>query len=236
MHPITTVRDPHLPASETTPLPIVPDPQAPNADPQAIAAAEDARTQAEAAFMQNSILMRLLTMALVTPQLSCLIDTAKTDAYPDGEAHLVFKALHQQFQPNEFMAPFTFRQKLSQVHLQQVNQSPRELLDTIEALTSEFQQPYTPDVLLSALMTDQTPTPYRLAITTKHRIKGWALTVEEIEEVMIVTYDTVYASSNSQIQEQEEDSNDMALYAAQPPAEVDRNQQCRQQYANDNRG
>ena len=98
-------------------------------------------------------------------------------------------ALDSHFMPPTSLAPFLFEQEVSRLTMRNDDDDPRDIVNNIRGLGTQYRQPVNAAVILSILMRESTnlPNVYISPLTDRMHDMGRPLTDAEIEDLLTNT-------------------------------------------------
>lgn len=166
-----------------------PDSDLPASDSEAIDENTEDGKKKSAAKKRNAIAMAHLSMAFTKEATMRLIYKAKSQAWPGGLAHEVVKGLFKKYRPIDTMTLVELRQALGKVSMKQKD-DPAVIFEQIGSIENRYMDGTRtiPDEELIAVVLSAAPEEYAPVLTTEQRIRGNALSLEDLEPAMTVHY------------------------------------------------
>ena len=174
--------DPDLPATEAAVL---------DADIEVAAAQTLAKKR-------NDIAMAQFTMAFTTESEIRMVFAAETSNWPNGKASLVVDALNKKYCPQDTASLVELQQELYNVTMKK-NDDPSVLFGKLSAISNKYNRVATrvsPEQLF-AVAVSAAPGAYQGVITSELRLKGAAVTIEDIESAMYQYYRSTRRTTKS---------------------------------------
>ena len=143
----------------------------------------------KAALHRNRLAMACLTMALDDESLIQYVDKASTSGHPNGEAHILWKALKDKYEPKDGVNRVAMIQQLFGIGFKK-EQDPSEFFGEMSGIRARYQtaaKKLSEDLQIAAVVIGA-PAMYDDVITAEQRSKGDAMTLENLEEAMRTLY------------------------------------------------
>jgi hypothetical protein len=166
-----------------------PDSDLPASDSEAIDESTDDGKKKSAAKKRNAIAMVHLLMAFTKESMMQLIYKAKSKAWPGGLVHEVVKGLFNKYRSIDMMTLVELRQTLGKVWMKQKDDLA-VIFEQIGSIENQYMDGTRtiPDKELIAVVLSATPEEYAPILTTEQRIRGNALSLEDLESAMTIHY------------------------------------------------
>jgi hypothetical protein len=165
-----------------------------------------------AAKKRNALAIANFTMAFKSETTMRLIYKAKSTAWPGGDAHEVVKALFKKYRPIDTMTLVELREALGQVSMK-AKEDPATIFEQISTIENRYMDGARtiPIEELVAVVMSAAPNEYASVLTTEQRVKGAALTLEDLESTMDVHYRLLYPRNVSN--DRQDDGEEIGLSA-----------------------
>jgi hypothetical protein len=166
-----------------------PDSDLPASASEAIDESTDDGKKKSAAKKRNAIAMVHLLMAFTKEAMMQLIYKAKSKAWPGGLVHEVVKGLFNKYRSIDMMTLVELRQALGKVWMKQKDDLA-VIFEQIGSIENQYMDGTRtiPDKELIAVVLSATPEEYAPVLTTEQRIRGNALSLEDLESAMTIHY------------------------------------------------
>jgi hypothetical protein len=96
----------------------------------------DGKAQKQALW-RNEVAMANFAMAFTTEGLINMLDSAMSDDWPDGKAHLVVEALFAKYEPKDVMSLVELQDALHGVSMKK-DEAPSELFEKLKSIENRF--------------------------------------------------------------------------------------------------
>jgi hypothetical protein len=153
--------------------------------------------------------MAYFALAFKTMKLLRLITTAKTEAWPGGEAWKVKKALSEKYSPDDVITVFELKKRPNAVSLKG-NQDPSDMFEELAAIEHPYFE--TKATLgsqdLSGAVFDAAPEKYKYVLNITAEIKGAGLDIDDLQNAMYKLWREGGGKPRG-----DDDSNEMVLSA-----------------------
>ena len=158
---------------------------------------QNASARAGAARKRNAVAMANLSMAFTTESLMGLIYKSMTMEYPGGLAHLVVKALFAKYQPQDIVTCVELRQMLNKVSMKK-SDDPAKLFEQISGIKNKYNTAMKriDEGDLIAMVLDAAPAEYQAILTAEQRVKGDAVTLQDLENAMTQHWRQISGGTN----------------------------------------
>jgi hypothetical protein len=166
-----------------------PDSDLPTSDSEVIDESTNDRKKKSGMKNRNAIVMAHLSMALTKQATMQLIYKVKSQAWPGGLAHEVVKGLFKKYRPIDMMTLVELLQALGKLSMKQKD-DPAVIFEQIGSIENRYMDGMRmiPDEELIAVVLSTTPEEYTPILMTEHRIRGNALSLEDLELAMTIHY------------------------------------------------
>lgn len=154
-----------------------------------VSGASAAAKAKRAALHRNRMAMACLVMAVEEKRLLQYVEKAKTAAYPNGEAHLLWKHLKDKYEPKDGVNRVAMIKQMFGIDFVD-DQDPSEFFGEVAGIRSRYEtatKKLSEDLQMAAVVI-QAPAIYDDVITAEQRSKGDAMTMECLEEAMRTLY------------------------------------------------
>jgi hypothetical protein len=170
-----------------------PEPDMPSKASDVIDESTDDGKKKAAAKKRNAIAIASLSMAFTTEAMMRLIYKSKSTDWPGGLAHQVVKSLFKKFRPIDTVTKVELQQALGEVSMKQ-KEDPAVIFEQIGSIENRYSDGTTTisNEELMAVVLNAAPKEYKSVLTTEQRIKGNALTLDDLESAMTQLYRQMY--------------------------------------------
>ena len=135
-----------------------------------------------AAMKRNDMAVAAYTLAFSTDRMMAFIDKGTTPDWPEGNAHLITKALFAKDKPEDIMSKVEMKLAINGIKMK-ANDDPTTLFTQITTIEVQYKTTLAMDEKL-AIILSVCPKEYKPVITAEQRAKGDALTEANLEEAI----------------------------------------------------
>jgi gag-polypeptide of LTR copia-type len=153
----------------------------------------------EQALTENAYAFAYLTMAITSEKLLGVIKAARTMKFPNSLAFMVMNALKKKYMPQDTITKVELRQELMRIKMSG-EEDPSTLFEKLAKVKARGAAAKLDAEEMIAVVIEKAPQEYQTILTIKQRLKGAALTVDDLESAMTQHYRSVYggrASNNN---------------------------------------
>jgi Reverse transcriptase (RNA-dependent DNA polymerase)/Zinc knuckle len=152
----------------------------------------------EQALKENAYAFAYLTIAITSEKLLGVIEAAKTTTFPNGLAFMVMNALKKKYMPQDTITKVELRQELMRIKMS-VKEDPATLFEQLAKVKARCASAKLDSEEMIAVIIEKAPQEYQQVLTIEQRIKGAALTVDDLESAMTQHFRCVYGSRANNI-------------------------------------
>jgi hypothetical protein len=129
--------------------------------------------------------MASFSMGFTTDKAMNIVYAASTEGWPEVEAYLVVKNLMKKYRPLDTVSKIKMRQQLARIKMKK-GTDPSILFEQLTSIKNQFLGPskQLDEDELIAIILDVATEEYHAILTVEQKIKGDALTVNDLERVM----------------------------------------------------
>jgi hypothetical protein len=129
--------------------------------------------------------MASFSMGFTTDKAMNIVYAASTEGWPEVEAYLVVKNLMKKYRPLDTVSKIKMRQQLARIKMKK-GTDPSILYEQLTSIKNQFLGPskQLDEDELIAIILDVATEEYHAILTVEQKIKGDALTVNDLERVM----------------------------------------------------
>ena len=182
------------------------DPDLPGSDAEALDNNVDIAASQTLAKKRNDIAMAQFTMAFTTDSELSMVLAAESTDWPNGKASSVVDALIQKFCPQDTASLVELQQELNSVSMKP-NDDPAVMFGKLSAIRNKYNNAVTQvsaEQLLAAAIR-AAPRDYKAIITCEQRIRGTAVTMNDIESAMHQHWRSIKGTSRKTRNEDDEE-------------------------------
>jgi gag-polypeptide of LTR copia-type len=159
---------------------------------------------------RNTRAMTALTFALQEDDSVLLLDGAMTTKWPDGEAHLIMKAIEREYRPKNLMQAVSLRRELNGIKMKK-GEAPTQMFKELKGIKARYSKlgvtVSDEDLMATAVMAATKD--YKGVLAAEQRRKGDDCTLDDLCECM---EDLWSSTDEGQQQDDEGETKEVALY------------------------